>query len=825
MPSKLLDSNAVIIAPNQLLAGCLQKNFGKKVLPLNAWLVSLWQRNKTSHHILLSYHQEQAIWHEIVDSQLFDIGAIQSAWRLSKHWGMDVLSSDDAFTDDLKLFQHWAKEMALKLAANNWLDEASITGELVKKENIAMPSNSLIFVGFDRKTSYPLLQSLLKKLESQGNKVEFHDLTVKDSKAYRLELSSFDLEIVNMALWAKQKAQMGEINIGCVVSGLGGMRSQVERLFHQILPGEFSFLSGKTLRELPLIYDALHILAAAGGKLNLEQINLLLHSPFTAGADTEYLARSILNSKLQASFSEDVAIRDILALAKDSNQPYHSPILAGLLDKHLIAVKNQPYTRKVTEWLKFFEEILAVWGWPGESSLTAEESLQIEHWQKMLTEEVGSLELLGKNVTLFYAWQALKDIAGKIRHQSFTTEKTAVKILNEQDASGLIFDYLWVTGLSDSSWPRSPQPNPFLPVKWQKKLGMPGSCYEEEKQYGGNLIAKLATKAKEVVFSYSSSDENPPQPSAFISSLPIADWSARSHSYSVKNLSLETIVDEIAPQLSAVEARGGSKIFKLQAACPFRAFAELRLGAIASDKAQLGLSAVERGNLVHSVLAAFWGKVESLQQLNSYGKEELNQIIKNCVRSSLDGFCKKKIGVAQEQFFSLEARRLERLLTDWLLQEKDRPDFTVVKIESKLEVSVGNLPKVTCKIDRMDKLSDGSIVIIDYKTGRVNKNDWQGERPEEPQLLLYCIANCDPVDGIAFAQLKNHEFKFDGIAQKDFFAGIAAENNWQELKIFWRNNIIKLANEFAEGQAKVDPKDADKTCRYCHLLNLCRYKA
>jgi hypothetical protein len=45
---------------------------------------------------------------------------------------------------------------------------------------------------------------------------------------------------------------------------------------------------------------------------------------------------------------------------------------------------------------------------------------------------------------------------------------------------------------------------------------------------------------------------------------------------------------------------------------------------------------------------------------------------------------------------------------------------------------------------------------------------------------------------------------------------------WDGLLAHWQTVIERLANEFATGQAQVDP--LPNACRYCHLSSVCRVR-
>src|SRR5450631_2757406 len=74
--------------------------------------------------------------------------------------------------------------------------------------------------------------------------------------------------------------------------------------------------------------------------------------------------------------------------------------------------------------------------------------------------------------------------------------------------------------------------------------------------------------------------------------------------------------------------------------------------------------------------------------------------------------------------------------------------------------------RVDLRIDRIDRLGDGSRVIIDYKSGRPRRQDWLGERVAQPQLLAYLQAVEAPVSALASASLAPRAVGFKGIAAR-----------------------------------------------------------
>ena len=104
---------------------------------------------------------------------------------------------------------------------------------------------------------------------------------------------------------------------------------------------------------------------------------------------------------------------------------------------------------------------------------------------------------------------------------------------------------------------------------------------------------------------------------------------------------------------------------------------------------------------------------------------------------------------------------------------------------------------------------------------------WLGDRPDEPQLPIYCVLEPEQTAGILFAQLNSEEMGFTGLSEFDL--QIKSVKTPEDLKIDWNTQIQqwqttleKLGSDFAAGHAAVDPKIPEQTCQHCHLQLLCR---
>jgi ATP-dependent helicase/nuclease subunit B len=139
------------------------------------------------------------------------------------------------------------------------------------------------------------------------------------------------------------------------------------------------------------------------------------------------------------------------------------------------------------------------------------------------------------------------------------------------------------------------------------------------------------------------------------------------------------------------------------------------------------------------------------------------------------------------------------------------------------------------KIDRLDRLPDGRLMLIDYKTGRTSRTAWLPEpRIVDPQLPAYAVSMPSAPAAITFARIRPDDLRFDGVADGDpGAAGVIPladagpryreVGSWQALLSGWRGRLDALAGDFLAGHAAVDPRDAD-ACATCHLHAICRVR-
>jgi probable DNA repair protein len=370
---------------------------------------------------------------------------------------------------------------------------------------------------------------------------------------------------------------------------------------------------------------------------------------------------------------------------------------------------------------------------------------------------------------------------------------------------------------------------------------MPHADPDREAVFARRVMHRLQAAAPSVVFSHPCQQGDCAlRPSPLIDGLSLAEVPQASshapHQAVIRSIpAMESLGDWRGPALEEREvARGGTSILKDQALCPFRAFAHHRLAARALEQAAPGIDPLTRGTLAHRVLEMFWKQTVSHDALCSLREIGLLERIASCVTDSVAAHYEGR-ATPPQALLDIERDRLCRLTEEWLLQvEMVRSSFTCLECEKEHEESFGGL-RFRAKIDRVDALADGSRVIIDYKTGRVDLEDLLGERLLEPQLPIYGTGEGGTqLAAVAFASLRRGECALKGLAREDgvlpntaaFVESKLAVRHgivgWEELLSGWRRRLEALGQDFATGVATVDPVDSQKACRTCDLASLCR---
>jgi RecB family exonuclease len=179
------------------------------------------------------------------------------------------------------------------------------------------------------------------------------------------------------------------------------------------------------------------------------------------------------------------------------------------------------------------------------------------------------------------------------------------------------------------------------------------------------------------------------------------------------------------------------------------------------------------------------------------------------------------------RLLDLEAQWLESRGCELLACDLARPAFRIESIEATHPVAIGGL-RLDLRLDRVDRLDDGTLAVIDYKTGTAAEpKSWLDERPKLPQLPLYVeVLGAGNVSAVAFGRIRAGDTAYAGLASDTVrFPGCAVPrkpyDSWAHLLDEWHRRLESLAREYHAGDARLAP-DPKHACQHCPLPGLCR---
>ena len=858
------------------------------VLPWSAWLARSFDDARLAQPQagertpdLLSPLQQQVLWERVIaDSPALPLlrhpdaiaQTAADAWALlHEHAAMSLLGrgAGPALNDDQDAFRAWAREFGRRSRALNAItaDELPAWLAAAVEEARWKPATRCVLAGFDRIA--PAQQRLLDALRAAGVTVETAPDADADAAAAPIRVASADSRAQwrMAAAWARARlAADPQARIGIVVPDLGAHRTAlVGALTDALAPAlrlapqaqdraqaaPFNLSLGQPLAETPLVAGALALLDLLVGPIDIARAGTLLRSPYLAGGDAtqaEWSRRAQLDRRLRDDGRWQVtldALRRAAGRIDDAGQPRPdaAPRLAqslAAIDARLAALRGRRATlprQPVSAWIALLFDLLHTAGFPGGRTLDSVEFQTFTRWRELMA-SLGTLDALLGAVTLADVIARLRRAAADTLFQP-ESDDVPVQVLGVLEASGLAFDHLWVANLSDDRWPPEPQPNPLLPLALQRAWLLPSAAPELSLARAQRQMAGWAATRGELVYSHPLLDgDRPLAPSPLIRALPAGDPNAPLLPPVAlrlqRGLSLQPLDDAVAPPVvgDALQ-RGGAGVFGDQSACAFRAFAVHRLHAAPLAAPAPGLDASSRGILLHLTLQAFWQGLDSQRALRALDDATLHARVLAAADHALDELAIDHPDRLGPRLRALERERLLRAVHAWIDVEDERPPFSVLTVEAGREVVVGGL-RVTLRTDRVDRLQDGSLVVIDYKTGQCTRASWLDERPDAPQLPLYATAfarDGERIGAIAFAQLRPGETRAIAVAASDAaFADarqvaddevMIAQPGWAGLMADWSAVLERLAADFRAGVAAVAPK-SDRSCEFCALPLLCR---
>jgi ATP-dependent helicase/nuclease subunit B len=867
-----LRDGGLVVASSDRAARALQAEFHRRrrTEGLSAWPTPniidwktftrrAWEDRNSDGRLLFNAVQELSVWCEIIHSEHHLPTALSASVRRLATMAVEACdllssyaprflraSSRTGWDRDAGEFSNWLADFDQRCAKDAFISMSHLPLELIpllRADSTARPP--LRLAGFDR--LLPVQQQLFdtwgqwQQFQMQGQQAQTHFYSTRDSQT----------ELDSCACWCHAQLEANpNARILVITQDASQRRGEIERAFLRFFEPEaslpFEFSLGIPLNTVPLVRSALLLIRWLGNSLNENEIDWLF------------------SSNLAASPAESSVLQSCMRTLRRYDQQRLQWPLQGFLNQSRIAQalpvpwKRHMITAQRTlmesgellnpiEWADKVPHLLDTIGWPGTESKTSVEFQTLRRWQQAL-DTAGSLGFDGRRIP----WQDfLSELEHAINDILFAPQSSdaPIQIAGPSESAGLTADAIWFLGANEESWPAVASMHPFLPAYVQRESGMPHSSHQLDWQFASAITSRLLASAPEVHFSFAAQkDDAETRPSRLISQLATAAEPLPSHLAPPPHDEPIAVFfnDATSVRFSLNHLRGGASVLSSQSQCPFKAFATARLDAREWDAAEAGLSAKQRGQLLHAVLHSMWsGRRPGIKSRDDlFAIKDLAAFVGTHVKAGMQSALPAGISAQMPpMYLELEEIRLARLLSEWIEFEKSRAPFTVEQTEVQRTVTIAGL-SMNLRLDRVDRLVDGSPLVVDYKTGSVDPRSWDLPRPDDLQLPLYKVFGLEPLQpslfdsyggpargGLVFAKVRAGETCLAGrVANpKDTInSDLPGNSALVKRKLTgleesqWKEYIRQMADDFIHGRAEVNPRDFPKTCERCGLQSICR---
>ncbi len=781
----------------------------------------------------------------------------RAADRLIAQW-LDEPAADDGYP---RQFLRWRQGVQRAMQDRHWFVPEDrlrhLSSQLQDGSAAALLPEGVVLSGFAEITR--LERALFESLEQAGVPVEYEPSDKLSPERVRVRhFESFEQELAGMAQWAAGEAAGGKTRIAVIVNNLDEVADQVRRVFEDTFhpgtvlglgdfgDGGFHLSSEALLGSQPLVRQALELLRVSvnGPRKPLEfpSISRLLLGLNWAGAAQERAARAALEVQLREKRRYRLSLAGLAALASRGQLESSLPRLTRLCATLKAADSGRHPAQQLLDWLVH-------WGWPGEQPLDAAAG-------NALQQLLGALEALSARPFTDAAecLAALTDICNETGVHLHGGAFSPVQVMSPAEAFGQRFDSAWAGNLGENNWPGRTIDNAYIPAG--VKADIPRATDAGVLAYTDRLMQDLAGCATALTFSgaYRFGDVaqgvSPLLSELNPGSCPLEICPAEQPAQAETSLSLlsapraEEIVDyaqhpwlrahlvRSGLPLAVAEAqplKGAVRRFNYQSACPLAGYLVFRLNARMEDPPGPFADAAFRGRLLHAALHNLYRP--TLGSGEAPPVDGVEQAVAEALRA--------EYADARLMPAALEAEgiRLQRLLTAWLAQDRVRPGGRPLQLEWQRRLSLFGF-EFDVRIDRLDRVGNGAVFILDYKSGSVASPAWGSERLEDMQLPLYAVALADAGElrpaGVALLQLKPGDIRAfgitadadaacDGVQVAGSGRGALARrfDDWEGVLAFWRREFGKLAAEIRSGDCSHRLYN-EKALRYAGLEMLLR---
>ena len=343
---------------------------------------------------------------------------------------------------------------------------------------------------------------------------------------------------------------------------------------------------------------------------------------------------------------------------------------------------------------------------------------------------------------------------------------------------------------------------------------MPGAVPAQTLEYAQRMLGRFCAAAPDVVCSYPRMQDDADQtPTELLAPLGVSTNDAAAdpgwHAALLAGGSELVPVYDPAPPVGKDERLvGGAGTIQRQLTDPIAAFIGGRLGARALDEQATGLPALLRGNLIHDALYRLYLDKPARRDIAAW--DDVDRRVGDAIEFAFARH-ERHADAVLLRLLAMERQRVAALLREFMRVDIERGDFGVDSVERTVQFSESGV-RLELRIDRIDRLPDGGVAIIDYKTGAEKTFLNRDGEPKEYQLVAYALALDEPVAWLALANVDSRVVGFHG-------AGAADHEDWAELLAQWSDTVREACAGIARGDVRLNLRQSVEEARPLNPLS------
>ncbi|MBT8089458.1 MAG: PD-(D/E)XK nuclease family protein [Gammaproteobacteria bacterium] len=848
--SDALRGPSTVITANRRLARVLREEFAEQQLAAGkvAWqspAIRSWpdwldnqllaSSDPASLPTRINEHHSQLLWERCLRKEIGSATAgLSGLVRLSRHtwqrladWRVTIREvARSATSSDQRLFAAAAGRYVGVLEREHWVDDAglgALVEGLIGMGRVAIPGR-VTFVGFDR--DRPLVESIIKVLAENGCDVGSAPVPKIAGSVALQCFETADAEMRAAGAWARQLLGGNpDLKIAIIA---GDLEQQAQHKTHRVreglVPGwQYAPVSaaqavnvsyGRKLADYPAVSVSLLLLQWLVRDLPARDIGHLLRTPLIGSASTG--GRSALELRLRQlpdrNWSPAMLSAALRGRKDDTDVAEWRRVVASITKRR----RELPQSASPAEWAVCIDEFLKLCQWPGTETLSSFDFQLVNRWRELLN-DLARLDLVSPAMSCEAAVHRLEVMAAGTVFQP-ESEGRAVQLMGPLEASGAEFDAVWISGLSAANWPPPGNASPLVSRLLQRQKGMPDAEPADTLAYAQRLLLRLGSSAKEVVCSYALTEDDAEQSaSGLLPALAARREAAQKdpgwHAATLSKRSAAVVVQESVPKITADEhVSGGAGTIQRQMTDPIAAFIVGRLGVRNLQAQAVGLPALLRGNIIHDALHQLYIDAPSRSDIDSWSGDEMRGRIAAALDAAFARHERESDGVLM-QLLNLERNRVGGLLQRFVAVDLGRGEFSIAAVEHAVGFAEAGV-RLQLRVDRIDRLPDETLVILDYKTGAKKKFLQSDGQPREFQLIAYACALDDPVAAVALVNIDSREVSFDGAGR-----GYTAETDWHDSLADWQRQVRTACKDLSLGDVRINRLQGVRDARYFNLLS------